>query len=181
MTCGFTGTGSLSNADPKLGPLADNGGPTLTMALQSGSAAIDAGSNAIAAAPPVNNVDQRGITRPIDGNSDSIAVSDIGAYEAPAPTLSAPTATAASDVTSSSFTANWSSVSGATGYRLDVSTKKSFTPYLAGYQNLDVGNATSYSVTGLKANTNYYYRVRAYNGAATSPNSNVIKVTTTKH
>ncbi len=74
-------------------------------------------------------------------------------------------------MTFSSFTANWNSVSGATGYRLDVSTSNSFTTYVSGYQNLDVGNMTSYPVTGLSAQTTYYYRVRAYNGCATSSNS----------
>ena len=52
------------NSDPKLGPLQNNGGPTQTMALLPGSAAIDAANDAICAAPPVNNLDQRGITRP---------------------------------------------------------------------------------------------------------------------
>jgi hypothetical protein len=83
-------------------------------------------------------------------------------------------------VTTSSFTAHWSSVGGANGYRLDVSTSQSFTSYVPGYQDLDVGNTTSYSVAGLNANTNYYYRLRAYNGNGTGPNSNVIKVKTAK-
>ncbi len=72
-------------------------------------------------------------------------------------------------------------MSGATGYRLDVSTNSSFSTYVAGYQTLNVGNATSRSVTGLNASTTYYYRVRAYNGAGTSGNSNVISVTTLGH
>ncbi len=42
-------------ADPMLGPLADNGGPTMTHALMTGSPAIDAGLNAAASAN-----DQRG-------------------------------------------------------------------------------------------------------------------------
>ncbi len=37
---------------------------------------------------------------------------------------------------------------------------------------------TSYPVTGLSANTTYYYRVRAYNGCATSSNSSVKNVKT---
>ena len=81
-------------------------------------------------------------------------------------------------MTTSSFTANWRSVSDATGYRLDVSTTKSFSSYVPGYQNLDVGNTTSYNVTGLSPNTTYFYRLRAYNGNGTSPNSNVIRVKT---
>ena len=75
---------SLSG-DPSLGALADYGGPTQTMALQSGSLAIDAGDDATCAAAPVNNLDQRGVTRPLDGNGDSTATCDVGAYEAPVP------------------------------------------------------------------------------------------------
>jgi hypothetical protein len=81
-------------------------------------------------------------------------------------------------VTASSFTANWSSVSGATGYRLDVSMSRTFASYVPAYQDRNVGNVTNQNVTGLAANTFYYYRVRAYNGTGTSPNSNVNKVKT---
>jgi hypothetical protein len=69
-SCAFMNVGSLNNTDPMLGPLADNGGPTLTMALLPGSPAIDAGDDA--AAPPT---DQRGAPRPFG------AATDIGAYE----------------------------------------------------------------------------------------------------
>ncbi|GAA4325157.1 T9SS type A sorting domain-containing protein [Flaviaesturariibacter amylovorans] len=50
--------------------------------------------------------------------------------------------------------------------------------YVTGYQNLNVGNVTTYAVTGLQPNTQYYYVVRATNAAGTSPNSNEIPVTT---
>lgn len=49
--------------------------------------------------------------------------------------------------------------------------------YVAGYQNLNVGNVTTYPVTGLTAGTTYYYVVRAYNTNGTSGNSNPISVT----
>jgi len=97
---------------------------------------------------------------------------------APAPVPVAPTALGATNKTASSFTAHSSSVSGATGYRLDVSTSSSFVTYVAGYQNLDVGNVTAQGVTSLAAGTFYYYRLRAYNGVGTSPNSNVVSVKT---
>jgi hypothetical protein len=58
------------NSDPRLVTLADNGGPTQTMALRPGSAAIDA---ALAADCPAT--DQRGVARPFGAGCD------IGAYE----------------------------------------------------------------------------------------------------
>jgi hypothetical protein len=69
-TCAFTHVGSLNNTDPLLGPLANNGGATLTMALLAGSPAIDAGDTTTAP-----TTDQRGVTRPFG------AASDIGAYD----------------------------------------------------------------------------------------------------
>src|SRR6266446_4080696 len=99
----------------------------------------------------------------------------------PAATPPAPRALKATNVTATSFTANWRAVNGATGYRLDVATDSSFVNFVPGYQDLDVGNTTSYNVTGLAARTIYYYRVRAYNGSDTSPNSNVIQVKTRNH
>jgi hypothetical protein len=60
----------LTDTDPLLGPLADNGGPTQTMALLPGSPAIDAG-----VAVQGFTTDQRGIPRP-----QGVAP-DIGAFE----------------------------------------------------------------------------------------------------
>ena len=64
------GASSLQAIDPKLGTLAANGGPTLTMALLTGSPAIDR-------IPPdkAPSTDQRGFPRPIN------SLSDIGAFE----------------------------------------------------------------------------------------------------
>ncbi len=73
-SCGFTGTGSLQNTDPKLDPngLGNNGGPTQTIALQQGSPAID---QIPAASCPAT--DQRGMPRP----DESETTCDMGAYE----------------------------------------------------------------------------------------------------
>lgn len=74
--------GSNLSGDPMLGPLANNGGPTLTHAiLLSDSPAVDAGDPGTCAASPVNNLDQRGYYRPFDGNKSGEAVCDIGAFE----------------------------------------------------------------------------------------------------
>src|SRR5215217_5377501 len=82
--CGF----ALS-ADPNLGPLDANGGPTETHALLPGSAAIDA---AVACPPPAT--DQRGVSRPQG------AACDIGAFEfVPPPDTEAPNTTIALDPT----------------------------------------------------------------------------------
>ncbi len=68
-SCGFPAD-SMSVTDPMLGPLQDNGGPTMTMALLPGSPAIDAGDDASCPA-----TDQRGVTRPQGSRCD------IGAFE----------------------------------------------------------------------------------------------------
>jgi CSLREA domain-containing protein len=69
--------------NPHLGPLADNGGPTLTHALLSNSTALDAGNNDLAITPDVPlETDQRGAGRIADSlDPDSLAVVDIGAFE----------------------------------------------------------------------------------------------------
>ncbi len=74
-TLGLNGSGDQSGLDPLLGPLQDNGGPVFTRGLFDGSPAIDAGGLQF---PPT---DARGITRPQDGDGDSVAVADIGAFE----------------------------------------------------------------------------------------------------
>lgn len=75
-SCSFCGEFNNNGVTTMLGPLQDNGGLTKTHALLTGSPAIDAGSTALAP-----NVDQRGVPRPRDGNNDSLADYDIGAFE----------------------------------------------------------------------------------------------------
>ncbi|HKH20293.1 MAG TPA: choice-of-anchor Q domain-containing protein, partial [Gammaproteobacteria bacterium] len=59
--------------------LANNGGPTLTHALPATSPAVDAVTNVNTCPPPAQ--DQRGVTRPQDGNGDGGVACDIGSYE----------------------------------------------------------------------------------------------------
>ncbi|MDB2687512.1 right-handed parallel beta-helix repeat-containing protein [Mariniblastus sp.] len=71
-----TGSGNILNQQAMLGPLADNGGLTLTHALLEGSPAIDAGSNALAVDGNGNplTTDQRGEARIESGTVDIGAV-----------------------------------------------------------------------------------------------------------
>ena len=79
-SCNFTGPGDLNNTDPMLGPLQHNGGPTQTMALPSGSPAIDAGNPAGCTDGQGNllKTDQRGKPRP---DKEDTGGCDMGAYE----------------------------------------------------------------------------------------------------
>ena len=72
----MTGSGNILNQSPQLLPLANNGGPTETHALISGSPAVDAGSDALAAGLIE---DQRGLIRIANERVD------IGAFELQGP------------------------------------------------------------------------------------------------
>ncbi len=85
----------------------------------------------------------------------------------------APTALAATLSTTTSFQANWTAVTGSSGYRLDVSTSNTFASFVPGYNNLFVAG-TSSPVTGLTNCVTYYYRVRAVFCSGPSDNSNTV-------
>jgi hypothetical protein len=67
---GLSGSGDIVGKDPHIDGLADNGGPTQTMAITSSSPAFNAGDNSGAPA-----TDQRGFNRIVGGKID------IGAFE----------------------------------------------------------------------------------------------------
>ena len=81
-TCNFSKTGDLNGTNPKLGGLRNNGGPTQTMALPTGSPAIDAGnpSGCSDSVGQLLTTDQRGQPRP---DKEDTGGCDMGAYERP--------------------------------------------------------------------------------------------------
>ena len=94
----------------------------------------------------------------------------------PAP-LAAPTLSNASAITATGFTATWTAVTGAEKYLLDVSTVNTFATTVTGYNKKEITALTT-NVTGLTANTKYYFRVYTKKGTSTSAASAIKEVTT---
>jgi CSLREA domain-containing protein len=69
-------TGNITDEDPRLAILSNTGGPTMTHMLLRESPAVDTGST-----PTIFTTDQRGFTRPRDGDRFGAAIQDIGSVE----------------------------------------------------------------------------------------------------
>jgi hypothetical protein len=90
-----------------------------------------------------------------------------------------PVAIDASSVLYGSFNANWLAFQEPViRYFLDVSTNSSFSSFVPGYENLDVGDVLTYPVVGLDDDTIYYYRLRAETTEYLSDDSNTISART---
>lgn len=100
------------------------------------------------------------------GNSNVITVTMLPA---------APVALEETNVTATTFQANWNAASGATSYTIQYSVSSGFSPVY------NTQNTTSTSISGLTfpSGTIYYYRVRSSNSAGTSGWSSVITAGTT--
>jgi hypothetical protein len=156
--CGFSAAGDRVNTNPHVGGLADNGGPTQTMALQTGSPAIDAGTNT-----GCPGTDQRGVARP-QGSA-----CDIGAYEVAPPSGSTEAATGVGTTTATlnGTASNPDAVAATVTFQYGTSTSygASVTKSAAAFSG-----QTGYSaaLTSLSPNTTYHYRLVVTNPDGTS-------------
>jgi hypothetical protein len=144
--------GPFLSGDPRLDAPEDNGGPTQTVALGTGSAAIDAGTTCQAS-------DQRGVARP------AATACDIGAYEVSAPTaaVSAPEGISTTAATlHGAVNPNQIVATAHFEYGTTVAYGQSTTPQTVngvGQQSLSPA-----PITGLQPGTTYHFRL-----VATSP------------
>jgi hypothetical protein len=75
-----------------------------------------------------------------------------------------PTGANTTNITCTSFRANWNAVAPAPSrYEVQVSTNAGFTAIVVGYNFVSAGTSLFLNVTGLTPNTTYYWRVRAFN------------------
>ena len=94
--------------------------------------------------------------------------------------ISNPIALDATDISSTSFTLNWTASEGATDYMIEIYTDEALTTTLLGYTALHVGNVTSFIANNFYVESEtgpFYYRVKAFKGSGFSDWSNVITAT----
>ncbi|HTP19633.1 MAG TPA: CSLREA domain-containing protein [Solirubrobacteraceae bacterium] len=139
-------------ADPRLAPLANNGGPTETIALQPGSAAIHHVRTCVFGS------DQRGAARPVGSACDS------GAYQVAPPSpsgISAGGITTTTAAITGAVNPNLQDATVVVNYGLTPSYGSSTSP-----QDLGAGNAPApftSALTGLQPNKTYHFDVVATN------------------
>ena len=157
--CNLSG---FSTGDPKLAALADNGGPTQTMRLQPGSAAIDQVPATGANCPAT---DQRGVARP--GGTRC----DIGAYEVAPPTA---TTGPASQISMHGATISVTVIANAADATVQFQYGTS-TSYGSSTMQQTASGVTSVSLaaqlSSLSPGTTYHYRVVASSNDGTTVSS----------
>ena len=151
-------TCSGTQSNPKLGPLASNGGPTPTMALLAGSHAIDLASAALCAP-----TDQRGVTRPQSARCDA------GAYEFAPPQITG-TSAAANGPTSATVSAAVAANLRDTTVLVHYGGTSAYGTTSATQDVGAGGGATPVSVqlTGLAPHTTYHAQLIATNADGTA-------------
>ena len=159
-SCGLTGSGDLSNVDPVLASIADNGGPTRTQALLAGSPALGAANEANCPA-----TDQRGFDRanPCDiGAFEAVFVDQPSVTTQPADNVQQTQADLHADV-------NFSGEAGA--YRFKWGTAPDALNNTTGEIGggvLESSTPESTTVTGLSAGVTYYFQAFADNATGTA-------------
>jgi hypothetical protein len=147
-------------ADPKLAPLANNGGPTETMALEAGSAAIDH----VPASSCSQPTDQRGVARPPGG-------CDAGAYQLAPPGISALRVKVTSPTTialSGEINPNLSAQNTTITVRYGTTSAFSSSTTAKDIGASDTRVPFSITLTRLTAGTSYHVEIVATNGDGTS-------------
>jgi large repetitive protein len=139
---GLPASAVISSADPQLSPLANNGGPTQTMALLPGSRAIDAGTPIVGV-----TTDQRGFTRPASDPS-------LGAFEPQSATIMANNASATFGATNVTLSATVSDTE--TGTTAPVGEGKMTFTVVNSSSGQTVGTAATGTVTS-KGNASVNY------------------------
>jgi hypothetical protein len=147
LSSDLSGSPGLQNRNPLLGPLAANGGPTLTMALLTNSPAIDRIDPA--QAPPT---DQRGVARPVNN------FSDIGAFEFGVSVTISNVTLRIGETTNGQFVLASGGATPGVAYLVQASTNVS-----SGWQTISTNTASSNGlITYIDTATNFssrYYRI----------------------
>jgi CSLREA domain-containing protein len=174
--CGFTNTGDRQSADPQLGNLGNNGGPTDTRAIPATSPAHDVVPTG--ALCPLGSIDQRGVARPQG------PACDIGAFELEVPPAPPPPAPPPPAPPLPSALSGGAAVLSSRSARLTGTVNPQGLPTTwlfeygrtTGYGSqtpaVTTGTGTapeavSADVAGLTPGTTYHYRLRASNSAGT--------------
>ena len=112
--------------------------------------------------------------RAVNGSGQSVNSNTASATTPLAPPA-APTNLVATALSQTQIQLTWCDVAGETQYIIERSSNGT-----SGWAQVGTTttNTTTFTNTGLKKNTRYYYRVRAVNSAGSSPNSSVVNATT---
>lgn len=105
---------------------------------------------------------------------DDVVITQVVEEEEPT-SIDAPGNLSATDITGTSFTANWSAVTGATAYLLDVYYYTTGNEKVYALTDEEV-TGTSYAVDGLEAGHIYFFTVQSTNGTLTSAESQQVLV-----
>jgi hypothetical protein len=157
--CDFHSAGDQVMTDPRLGSLADNGGPLLTQALLSGSPAIDAGDNS-----GCPSADARAVLRPAG------RACDVGAFELATPGAVTGDASEVRNIraTLNGIARNPDLAAGKVTFQFGRTTAYGFSTHPRSVAPSAPGAHVSATVDGLAPNTTYHFRLVVTNPVGTS-------------